>query len=252
MRKQLNRVGLLIIGDEILGGRRADKHFDHARSYFNSRGVEISWVYYLGDDKRTLVEHLKRIRRRGDVCFCFGGIGATPDDRTRQAMAQAHNLKITRHPAAVKCLENRFGEDAYPNRILMAELPENAELIPNHYNDIPGFFIESIYCLPGFPEMAWPMIEWVVANRYELPMSSRPAFESLIVLGARESELIPLLEAAQEQYAELKLSSLPRFPQEGAWQVELGARGEASRVHQVIDMLKEELLAKGYQIIKNA
>ncbi|MBT8362117.1 MAG: competence/damage-inducible protein A, partial [Deltaproteobacteria bacterium] len=82
MKKQLNHVGLLIIGDEILGGRRTDKHFDHVCRYFNSHGVEIAWLYYLGDEQRALVEHLKIIRKRGDVCFCFGGIGATPDDRT--------------------------------------------------------------------------------------------------------------------------------------------------------------------------
>ena len=252
MKKQLNNVGLLIIGDELLGGRRADKHFAHACSYFSSQGIELSWVYYIGDDKRVLVEHLKIIKNRGDVCFCFGGIGATPDDRTRQAMAQAHNLKITRHPEAVRRIENRFGADAYPNRILMAELPENAGLIPNHYNDIPGFFIESIYCLPGFPEMAWPMLEWVVANRYELPTSSGPAFESLLVFGAHESELIPLLETAQEQYPGLKLSSLPRFPREGTRQLELGARGDKQHVQQVIIMLKETRLVKGYQIQENS
>ena len=244
---ELSAVGIVIIGDETLTGRRSDKHMSHVIEYFNERGVEVTWVYYLGDDLEDLVHHFRMIRKRGDVCFSFGGIGATPDDRTRKAMALAFDMALTRHPGAVKCLEDRFGEEAYPNRILMAELPEEAELVPNAYNNIPGFSVGSIYCLPGFPEMAWAMMEWVIENHYILPNPQLIDFTAVIVHDVRESQLIPLLSKYQAKYPDLKISCLPRFPAEGVWQAELGVRGERQIVSDVMSEIKKSLAASGFK-----
>jgi len=251
MKQIVNKVGLLIIGDEILLGRRVDKHFSHALEYLRDHGADISWVYYVGDDALQLKAHLKLIRDRGDVCFCFGGIGATPDDLTRQAMADAHDLNLVRHPDAVKLIENQFGDGAYPNRILMADLPQGAELIPNDFNKIPGFSVGTIYCLPGFPEMAWQMMDWVMKNRLKWQVCSGNFSKSIVVLDARESELITLLEKGQKQYPDVKISSLPRFPSEGKWRIELGARGAEDHVIEVIEMLWVEILKMGFRIDEN-
>jgi len=251
MKQVVDKIGLLIIGDEILLGRRADKHFNHAFEYLRDHRVDIGWVYYVGDDRLQLKAHLKLIRDRGDVCFSFGGIGATPDDLTRQAMADAHDLNLVRHPGAVRLIENQFGDDAYPNRILMAELPEGAELIPNDFNNIPGFSVGTIYCLPGFPEMAWPMMGWVMKNRLKRQKHLEHFSQSIVVFDARESELIPLLERGQKHYSDVKISSLPRFPMEGKWRVELGACGVEHRVIEVIEMLRIEILKMGFRIDEN-
>lgn len=245
MKKCLPAAGLVIIGDEILSGRRADKHFDYGIDYFSQRGVEIAWTYYLQDSLPSLVSHFKMIKRSGDICFSFGGIGATPDDLTRQAMAEAHGVKLVRHPEAVALLENKFGADTYPNRIKMAELPEGACLIPNDYNNIPGFFVGTIHCLPGFPEMARPMMDWVVTNNYSLPKGDRGAFESLLVCDVYESQLVPLLEAVQKQFPDIKLSSLPHMMVDGQRQIELGVRGEKGRAEEVMQVVKNELVQMG-------
>ncbi len=246
MKKAMTKAGLVIIGDELLQGRRVDKHFPHVRGYMDELGVDISWVYWLGDETDLLIEHFQAIKQRGDVCFSFGGIGATPDDLTRQAMAEAHSVSIVPHPEAVRLIENQFGEGAYPNRILMAQLPAGAELIPNQFNNIPGFSMGEIYCLPGFPEMAWSMMQWVVQTYYDVSQNPENFFQSFVVPGARESELIRLLEDTQQRFPNVKLSSLPRFPKAGGWQVELGVRGSERTVLQVEEILKSELLNRGY------
>lgn len=248
MKKQLSTAGLLIIGDEILQGRRIDKHLSHTLGYFQEIGVVLDWVYYLGDDSDILVEHFIQIHQRGDVCFSFGGIGATPDDRTRQAVADAHGRRIVRHPEAVRLIEHQFGEGAYPNRIRMAELPEEAELIPNPFNNIPGFSLGFIHCLPGFPEMAWDMMEWVIQNRYDVTGNTRQHLVSFLVHGARESELIPLLERTQGSHPDAKLSSLPRFLREGSFQVELGASGPREAVNHAVRDLQVQVADMGFRI----
>jgi molybdopterin-biosynthesis enzyme MoeA-like protein len=248
VKKQLNSAGLLIIGDELLQGRRNDKHLSHTLGYFQEVGVELDWVYYLGDDHRTLVDHFSRIHERKNICFSFGGIGATPDDRTRRAMAEAHEREMVRHPEAVRLIEHQFGEGAYPNRIRMADLPEEAELIPNPFNNIPGFSLGTIHCLPGFPEMAWAMLEWVVQTIYDVSGNPRQHLVSFLVHGARESELIPLLEHAQERHPDVKLSSLPRFLKEGSFQVELGARGPRTAVQDAARFLRDQVTGLGFTI----
>ena len=246
MKKILTEVGLLIIGDEILSGRRRDKHFEYSLEYFGNLGVEVDWVYYLTDLPSSLISHFRMIKNNHHICFSFGGIGATPDDCTRQSMAEAHELELKRHPEAVRLIEGKFGEEAYPNRIKMAELPIGADLIPNAYNDIPGFSIGDIHCLPGFPEMAWSMMDWVVKNCYRLADCSDKTFESFVVPGIHESRLVPVLEALQSEFQEVKLSSLPRFSANGRLQVELGATGPKEMVSVVIGKLKEELKLLGF------
>ncbi len=71
---------------------------------------------------------------RRDAVFVFGGIGATPDDHTRQCAADAAGLALVRHPRGAAIIEKRFGREAYPQRIHMAHLPSGCALIPNPVN----------------------------------------------------------------------------------------------------------------------
>ena len=247
-RFDLQRIGLLIIGDELLLGRREDKHVPRAREYFSAVNVDISWIWFAGDDMNLLVDLLRMIRSRGDDCFSFGGIGATPDDRTRQAMAEAFDTRIIRHPEAVALIEHQFGDGAYPNRILMAELPEGAMLIPNAHNNIPGFSCGRVHCLPGFPEMAWPMLDWVVKNRYRVGDNRRVELVSFIVNGAKESELVQLLTACQNRFPTASFSSLPRFSDGTSWQIELAVRGAAEDVAAGAKLLEEGVRRLGFQV----
>lgn len=249
------RIGLLIIGDEILTGRRQDKHLAHVIEVFAPRGLSLSWVQYLGDEEQVLVRQLRQIRDSGEICFSFGGIGGTPDDRTRQAMAAAHDVLLQRHPGAVAEIEARFGAEAYPRRIVMAELPRGAELIPNPYNRIPGFSLGHIHCLPGFPVMAWPMLEWVLDERYADLQGEPPLQLLLTVSDVVESEIVDLMTELQAAYPAVKLSSLPHFlpdslPGKGR-EIEFGVYGEAQQANAMFATLQQALREKGFVFVIN-
>lgn len=245
------RIGMLVIGDEILSGRREDKHFRYVVQLLQSRGLQLSWSQYLGDEQSLLARQLRAINESGEICFSFGGIGATPDDRTRQAMADAHKVPLMRHPEAVQEIEQQFGEAAYPNRILMAELPQGATLIPNPYNRIPGFSMGNIHCLPGFPEMAWPMLQWVLDQRYADLRNEKIIYSALIVNDAHESDLLSFMEEFQATHPDIKLSSLPRFLLDGGRQIELGVSGETIMVSEAFNALKQAINDRGlaYQLL---
>ncbi|WP_455212326.1 competence/damage-inducible protein A [Kaarinaea lacus] len=239
---------MLIIGDEILSGRRRDKHFEHVIQALAQRGLELAWARYVGDDECALVQNFREIRDQGDLCFSFGGIGATPDDKTRQAIADAHRLPIVRHAQAVKEIEAQFGEAAYPNRILMADLPKDVDLIPNPKNRIPGFSLGDVHCLPGFPEMAWPMLEWVLDNRYPQLVGKNVILHTLKIHNAHESELIELMNVIQLAFPKVKLSSLPRFLPDGKREIEMGVKGEEPAVSAAFARLKLLLSERGLEL----
>jgi molybdopterin-biosynthesis enzyme MoeA-like protein len=94
------KFGLIVIGDEILSGRRQDKHLPRAIEILAARGHELAWAQFIGDDRPRITAALKAAMASGDVVFSCGGIGATPDDHTRQCAARALGLPLALHPQA--------------------------------------------------------------------------------------------------------------------------------------------------------
>ncbi|HNM21422.1 MAG TPA: competence/damage-inducible protein A, partial [Rhodocyclaceae bacterium] len=159
--------GAVIIGDEILSGKRQDKHFERIAAMLGERGLRLSWVEYLGDERQRLAETFRRTLASGDVVFSCGGIGNTPDDHTRQAAAAALGVGLEIHPEGVEEAKIRFGDDMTPQRLQLVTFPAGAGIIPNPFNRIPGFMAREHYFVPGFPQMAHPMIEWVLDSFYK-------------------------------------------------------------------------------------
>ena len=240
-------IGVLIIGDEILSGKRQDKHLTRAIQILAARGLTLDWAQYLGDDPARITATLKASFATDDIVFSFGGIGATPDDHTRQCAAAALGRPLARHPEAVKEIEARFGAEAYPRRVLMAEFPEGADIIPNPFNRIAAFSVGRHHFLPGFPEMAWAMMGWVLDTKYgALFQGSLPHEEAVIVHDAGESDLLDLMNAIVADYPDLKLSSLPSFIPGGGRLIELAVRGEAGRAKGAMARIRAEVARLGW------
>lgn len=221
-------LGLFVIGDEILSGKRQDKHLPKVIELLAARGMALDWAQFLGDDEQAIAAAIAAAKARGDVVLSCGGIGATPDDRTRQAAARAFGVPMQRHAEAEALIVHEYGDKAYPHRVLMAEFPLGAALIPNPVNRVAGFSIGDCFFVPGFPEMAWPMLEWVLDQRLGALHRSEPPVEfSLRAIGsAAESELLPLMEATLREHPRIKLSSLPfRGSAERPRHIEFGFKG---------------------------
>ncbi|MEN3365282.1 MAG: hypothetical protein V7606_2556 [Burkholderiales bacterium] len=242
-------IGLIIIGDEILSGKRADKHFPKVVELLSARGMQLGWAEYLGDDPARITATLKRTMASGDIVFSCGGIGATPDDHTRQCAASALGVPLVLHPEAKAKIEERIADVAREtgkqpdysaadnaHRLKMGEFPQGSEIIPNPYNKIPGFSISqqgrAHHFVPGFPVMAWPMIEWVLDTHY--PHLFREAAwleKSVLVFEMAESTLTPLMEQIETEFLGVKVFSLPSVGDENMRRhIELGVKGEPEKV----------------------
>lgn len=243
--QHMRQFGTYIIGDEILSGKRQDAHLSKVITLLAARGLSLSWAYFIGDKPEEITRHLKDSMARGDVVFSFGGIGATPDDHTRQCAAAAAGVPIARHAGAVANIEAQYGEAAYPKRVLMADFPQGCDLIPNPVNRVAGFSIHEHYFVPGFPEMAHPMIEWVLDTYYPSLFHSQDYLEqAIVVTEAGESDLIDLMNSMLASYPMLKLFSLPRTNQRRT--TEVGMKGQSALVAQAMLELKAGVSALGY------
>lgn len=237
--------GAIVIGDEILSGKRSDKHFAWLAGIMAARGLRLSWVEYLGDERERLAATFARTRAAGDVVFSFGGIGNTPDDHTRQAAAAAFGVALALHPDAEREIRGRFADDITPERLLLGTFPQGSEIIPNPFNRIPGFMMHQHYFVPGFPQMAHPMLEWVLDSFYSLYFRKSPDVDRAILLTgekAYESALLDLMERIVTRYPDLKLFSLPSLTNDGVRRhLELGVNGAADRVEQALAEIVAEV-----------
>lgn len=234
-------IGLIIIGDEILSGRRQDKHLPKAIELLRQRGLAVSWARYIGDEPALITATLVDAFASGEVVFSFGGIGATPDDHTRQCCAAALSRELALHPQARSLILGRCQEMAVlageafdagsPDtlrRLQMGHFPVGADIIPNPYNQIPGFTMEGrVHFLPGFPVMAWPMMEWVLDQLHpHLHGRAQERSRAVVVYGAIESVLTPLMVDVEQRFPGVKVFSLPSVdhPEHGR-HIELGVKG---------------------------
>ena len=238
--------GAIVIGDEILSGKRQDKHFGRIAEMLGARGLRLSWVEYLGDDRQRLTETFRRTMAAGDVVFSCGGIGNTPDDHTRQAVAAALGVPLELHPEGFEELKVRFaGEDISEQRKQLVTFPAGVKIVPNPFNRIPGFMANEHYFVPGFPQMAHPMIEWALDTFYrdEFKPVAASIEKAFLLTGptAYESALLDLMERIVAEYPSLRLFSLPSLVGKERKHLELGVEGSPALVDQAMEEIRQEV-----------
>lgn len=257
------KFGLIVVGDEILSGKRQDKHFPKVLEMLTERGLALSWVQYHGDDRDRLTDALRLTLASDDVVFCCGGIGATPDDHTRQAAAAAMGQTLKLHPAASAHIEARCVEMAAQGkgsadmttpenrqRLQMGEFPANADIIENPYNRIPGFTVNRHYFVPGFPVMAWPMIEATLDERFSDVFGQDREVEKMFwVYHLPESAATPVMEKILNEHPGVKVFSLPTANDDpDKRHIELGVKGPEPLVGPAFENLLSGIQALGADI----
>ncbi|QHE77082.1 competence/damage-inducible protein A [Hydrogenophaga sp. PBL-H3] len=260
-------IGLIIIGDEILSGKRQDKHLSKVIELLSARGMSLSWARFVGDDRKSITANLRDVFAQPGIVFSCGGIGATPDDHTRQCAAAALEVELALHPEAKALIESRMRDVAAEqgqvfdpqradnvHRYNMGVFPVGSTIIENPYNKIPGFSCAGVgggqvHFVPGFPVMAWPMIEWVLDHTYaHLHQQGSSLERSVIVMGAMEAALTPLMEQIEREYP-VKVFSLPSVdhPEFGR-HIELGVKGASGAVADAFASLLAGLRLHGAEL----
>lgn len=242
--------GVVIVGDEILSAKRRDSHLEFIINALAIRGARPGWARFLPDDIEIQAQAYKETQASGLPVFSFGGIGATPDDLTRQAAAQAFDRDLLEHPEGIRLMQARFKSDLNHRRRQLVNFPRGAALIPNPVNQVPGFSLCNHFFVPGFPNMAHPMVEWVLDTHFANVFSRAPDVEYLLqTTGVYESDLIPMIENILVAHPLLKIACLPKNDVPG--QVELGVKGQQKAAvtgfDDLVSLLNKAMIS--YQIL---
>lgn len=199
----------VIIGTELLNGRRKDAHF----AFLNEQLLKRGWTHkasFVIEDDTELMENIYKLIKadKNSVMFSYGGIGATPDDYTRQIAAKVFSEgEMEYHEKAQELILNQFGDEAYPHRIEMGNLPINAKLLKNVVNNVAGFYLDDrFFFTPGFPSMSQAMVIEALDKHYS--KNDLIKYRKTLTAFCGENDLISLMK---ELPSEIELSSLPKI-----------------------------------------
>lgn len=238
------RVGIVILGDEVLKGETREANLAFMLPLLNEWGADTVLCAILPDDIKTVVRHLRAYREEVDLLILTGGIGPTPDDITRDAVAEVAGVPLVLNDEARAALESRPFKGGDPRyRMLMAHVPEGAALIPNPLSGAPGFHIQRMAVFPGIPRLLQAMFPWV-----------RP-----LVAGARKTRIALFSMAPESSYAGIMKEIIAAYPEiavgsypvtDGEYRVRVVFRGLGyARTAECAGRFEEKLAGTGYHVL---
>ncbi len=256
----MKRLGLLIIGDEILAGHVQDTNTHWLANRLRQMGVKLARVEVCSDDIPDIAASVQRFTNDLDLDYIItsGGLGPTPDDRTMLGIANAIGVQVVLNPAWEQWMRDRVAEghkrgyfdSPEPNRGLMkmAMLPEGSEAMPNNIGTALGAIVRtpraggetSLFTLPGVPKEFERMFDECVAPRLE---TTKPQHVEEVQLYTEESRFHDLLEKLEKDHPEVGIGSYPHW---GSITIRAtGPRDEAkSVIDQIIEFGKDYLSPK--------
>ena len=227
MAKENRTAAILVIGDEILYGETQDTNSTFLCRQLTARGVDVRRIVTLPDESEEIITALTRLREYGyDYILTCGGIGPTPDDITRVAVARALGVDLVLDQTAVQRYEELRGGPLNEKQLEMCRLPDGSHPLFAESTGAPGFKVENIYVLPGVPEILQAFWE-----RIESQFDGEPLHVETFVTSSRESEFASKMAEYQASYPELKFGSYPRIVGAG-WEVRIRVRGRPRELVQ--------------------
>jgi molybdenum cofactor synthesis domain-containing protein len=204
------RAAILTIGNEIVSGDVANANATWLAQRLETLGVRVAVAAAVPDDAGAIGDFVRRERGRVDHLIVTGGLGGTPDDITREALAEAFGVKQQEVPELAADLRARFPRHPdYAAR--WAQLPVGSVPLENPHGGAPGFRLENVWVLPGLPSEMEAMFDaYADELRGEVPISAwRRAYRT------RESDIVQLLTGATVRWPRVTIGSYPRFLPDG-------------------------------------
>ena len=197
---------LLTIGNELVSGDVTNTNASWLAKRLEALGVRVVLSASVPDELDRIVDFVRREAARVDHLIVTGGLGGTPDDLTREALAAAFDVPQENVPELEVDLRRRFTRDPdYAAR--WAALPQGSRPLENPRGGAPGFRIANVWVLPGLPsEMESMFDRYADAFRAEAPIGS---WRRTLQLG--ESDIAHLLAEATERWPAVLVGSYPRF-----------------------------------------
>ena len=230
-------VDLLAIGNEVLYGEISDSNTPHLARRLFEEGYKVGRHVCVGDDIDAIAGAILNSLESGSSVVCTGGLGPTPDDLTREALAKVAGVPLVRSAELEERVSNIFRARGIPMpeaNLKQADLPKGARYIPQKLGTAPGIILDwdglGIYALPGVPHEMREMFERGVLPDLESRRSGKiaTAVKTFKVWGASEAavaEILESIEGVSSHYDSLAPVSISYLPTLSELKVRIVARG---------------------------
>ncbi len=271
------KTAILTVGTEILFGQIVNTNAAYLSKELNNLGFDVMYHYSVGDNPQRLAEIIDIAFKDCDMIITTGGLGPTQDDLTKEVIAKVMGEKIVVNDLAMETLKNNYVRSGRPmtkNNLKQADMPENAEVLPNDQGTAPGFLLEKndkiIISLPGPPREMTNMFTKEVLPRLKKKQDSVINYRILRTFGLGESKmetvLLPLIDKqtdptiatyAKEGECSLRIASKRATYEEAARAVDdmtekvmdiIGEYVYSKDNEELIDVVGKLLLSKGITI----
>lgn len=197
---------ILTIGNELISGDVPNTNASWLAKRLAPLGVSVRMLAALPDEIEQIAEFVRGEAPRVDFLLVTGGLGGTPDDLTREAIAHAFGVGQVEEPAVAADLRARFTRD--PEYVARwAQLPAGSRPLANPRGGAPGFAIENVYVLPGLPSEMEAMFD-AIAEEFR---RGSPIGAWRRVYRTRESEIAPAMVEAGARWPGVLIGSYPSF-----------------------------------------
>jgi nicotinamide-nucleotide amidase len=201
---------ILTIGNELVSGDVPNTNGSWLAKRLAPLGVSVRMIAALPDEIEQIAEFVRSEAPRVDFLLVTGGLGGTPDDLTREAIAHAFGVQQVEQPDVAADLRARFTRNPdYAAR--WAQLPAGSRPLTNPLGGAPGFAIENVYVLPGLPSEMEAMFD-AISEEFR---RGSPIGAWRRVYRTRESEIAPAMIEAGERWPGVLIGSYPSFGPEG-------------------------------------
>jgi nicotinamide-nucleotide amidase len=202
---------ILTIGNEVVSGDIENTNASWLARRLAALGISVNLMVAIRDDIGEIGAFLRTERGRADLIFVTGGLGGTPDDVTREGVAEGFGVACEELPDVAGTLRERFeprGLGDYAAR--WACLPVGAEPLENPLGGAPGFVLENVYVFPGLPSEMKAMFDTVAQRFAGAPIATwRQSYRT------GEGQIVAILEEATRRHPTVSVGSYPRFLDDG-------------------------------------
>ena len=202
---------ILTVGNEIVSGDVENTNASWLSRRLASLGVEVKLLAAVRDDVEEIAAFLRAESPRTDYVFVTGGLGGTPDDITREAVAAAFAVECEEVETLATQLRSRFaprGLGEYAAR--WACIPHGARPLPNPLGGAPGFVLANVHVFPGLPSEMRAMFDSIADGFRGRPIESwRRSYRT------GEGQIVAVLEEATRRHQDVTVGSYPRFHEDG-------------------------------------
>ncbi len=240
-----------MVGDELLLGQTTDTNAAFLGQQLAGSGFEVVRRWTVGDRHEEIRWALQQAEQSAPVIIVTGGLGPTPDDRTKDALAAHVGRRLIFRPDVMQQVEDHFRRLGRPMPAVnrnQALVPEGCQILPNAQGTAVGIWIEHdnrIYvALPGVPFELKPLVSHAL-----IPMLKGLATHGVVLhrtvhtQGLGESLISErIADIEQSLPAHMTLAYLPHY---ATVRLRLTAKGDRPEIlRQQLDEVVQRLVAR--------